>query len=475
MSETRHIHQLGDGDAVFLAIESETTPSQIGGLVLIDGRDNPDFGFEALVARIEQRVPLVPRFTWKIQKVPFGADRPYFVEDERFDPRSHVYRVAVPGRGTMRDLTELAGLLHARPLDHSRPLWEAWWIEGLEDGRVAMLLKMHHCLLDGQAGVGLTEILMDLSADAAADTPIVPMAMCEPSPQSPGLMEVAQRAARNAVTRPRRLFAHGALAAREAAERLVSNPRTPRTPTPSDVPRVYFNDAIGPRRAFAFSSVSLEAVREVKKHFDVSVNDVLLELVGSALRRNLRDAGELPAASLIAICPVSNRSADDKSLDNQIASMPIAMATHLADPAKRLREISRNTTQAKREVAAGRFDFFTAIGEVLAPKAVEWVMRAGEMMVDRMPLPANLVFSNVRGLPVPVYMAGGRVDAMYPMSLLQIGNGLNVTAVSYVDRIDFGFLVDPDLIPDPWQLAEGIPAALEALQTAAAGVVHRAG
>lgn len=472
MSATRNIHQLGDGDAIFLAIESDTAPSHIGGLTVIDGRDNPAFGFEALVARIEERIKLVPRFTWKIQHVPFGADRPYFVEDERFDARAHVNRVAVPGRGTMRDLTDLAGLLHARPLDRARPLWEAWWIEGLEDGRVAMLLKMHHCLLDGQAGIGLAEILMDLAPDA--DAPIIPTAMCEPSPEAPDLVEVTRRAALNAAVRPRKLLGHALQVAREAADRLVSNPRAPRTPGLGDVPRVHFNDVIGPRRAFAFSSVSLEAVREVKKHFDVTVNDVLLELVGSTLRRNLREGGQLPAESLVACCPVSNRSAGDKSLDNQLATMPISMATHLADPAKRLREIHRNTSHAKGEVTSGRFDVLTAVGEVLAPMAVEWVVKGGAKMLDRVPLPANLVFSNVRGLPVPVYMAGGRVDAMYPMSLLQLGNGLNVTAVSYMDRIDFGFLVDPDLVRDPWKLAEGIPAALEALQTAAAGVVHEA-
>ena len=271
------------------------------------------------------------------------------------------------------------------------------------------------------------------------------------------------------------LLGHGRRALREVGDRWLGDPRTARTPTPMDVPRAPFNDVIGPRRAFATASISLEAVREVKKHFDVTINDVLLELVGDALRRVLRENGDLPSDPLVALCPVSHRANGDKSLDNQIGSMPIAIATHMADPERRLRDIHRNTSQAKVEVERGRFDFLTAVGEVLAPKAVEWVMELGERAIDRMPLPANFVFSNVRGLPVPVYMAGGRVDAMYPMSILQMGNGLNVTAVSYVDRIDFGFLVDPDLVPEPEKLAEAIEPALEALQNAAEGVVHRAG
>lgn len=468
----RHVHQLGDGDAIFLAIESERAPSHIGGLTIVDGRDVEGFCFERVLARIEERISLVPRFTWRLHEVPLGVDRPYLVEDPGFDARAHVHRIALPAPGTLRELDEVAALLHARPLDRARPLWEAWWIEGLADGRVALLFKMHHCLVDGEAGVGIAEILMDLAPDA--DTPVVPAEMREPTPSAPGAFDLLGRAARNAVGRVTRLGEHGRRALRDWADAFVGDPLAPRLPSPFDVPRVRFNDVVGPRRAFATTSVSLEAVREVKKHFDVSVNDVLLELVGASLRRVLREEGDLPDGPLVACCPVSRRAAGDKRLDNQIASMPIPLATHLADPAKRIREIHRHTAHAKAEVERGRFDFLTAVGEVLAPKAVEWVVAASERAIDRVPLPANLVFSNVRGLPVPVYLAGARVDSMIPLSVLQLGNGLNVTAVSYVDRIDFGFLADPDLVADPRRLADGVPLALEALQNSAEGVVHRA-
>lgn len=467
-----HIHQLSDGDAIFVAVESDRAPAHIGGLTLIDGRQNEGFGYERMVERIEERLSLVPRFTWKLQEVPFGLDRPYFVADDQFDARSHIHRVALPGQGTIADLHELAALLHARRLDRGRALWEAWWIEGLEDGRVALLIKMHHCLVDGEGGIGLSEILMDLSPDAEA--PLIPTAMNEQPPVAPATTDLATRAVKHGFERPRRLLDHGFNMLRSFGERWVADPEAPSSPTPFDVPRVHFNDSIGPRRAFAAASVSLEAVREVKKHFDVTVNDVLLELVGASLRRMLREQGDLPEAPLVAVCPVSRREAGDKRLDNQIGSMPIAIATHRADPAERLREINRNSSHAKADVAAGCFDFMTAVSEVLAPKGIEWLISAGDLAIDRMPLPGNFVFSNVRGLPVPAYMAGGRVDAMYPMSVLQVGNGLNVTAVSYMDRIDFGFLVDPDLVSDPQQIADGIPSALEALQTAVAGVVHAA-
>ena len=469
MSE-RHIHQLGDGDAIFVAVENERAPSHIGGLTLIDGRGREGFGFEHMVERIEQRIALVPRFGWKLHEVPFGLDRPYFVEDERFDARAHVHRIALAGEGSLRDLHDLAALLHARPLDRSRPLWEAWWIEGLADGRVAMLIKMHHCLVDGEGGVGLTEILMDLSPDA--EQPLVPVEMQERAPVAPEPADVATRAAQNALTRSSRLFGHGLSALRSLGEQWLGDPMTRYAPTSAEVPRADFNDVVGPRRAFASASVSLETVRELKKHFDVTVNDVLLELVGASLRRSLRERGALPERSLVACCPVSHRKSGDKTLDNQIGAMSVSIATDLADPAQRLKAINRSASHAKEKVTRGGFDLMTAVGEVLVPKALELLTAVGDVALDRMPLPGNFVFSNVRGLPVPVYMAGARVDAMFPMSMLQVGNGLNVTAVSYMDRIDFGFLVDPDLVDDPQDLADGIPVALEALQAAAEGVLH---
>ncbi len=468
----RHIHQLADGDAIFVAVESDRAPSHIGGLTIIDGRDVDGFGFERMVARIEDRISLVPRFGWKLLEVPFGLDRPYFVEDADFVPRSHIHRIALAGDGTLRDLHDMAGLLHARPLDRSRPLWEAWWIEGLADGRVAMLIKMHHCLLDGEGGVGLAEILMDLTPDA--DQPLIPVEMQEHAPAAPAANEIVARAAKNAITRSGKLFDHGVSALKSLGEQWLGDPSTRYAPRSAEVPRAEFNEGVGPRRGFASASVSLESVRELKKHFDVTVNDVLLELVGASLRRSMRERGALPQDSLVACCPVSRREAGDKTLDNQIGTMSVSIATHLADPAQRLKSIHRSAAHAKRKVSRGGFDLMSAVGEVLSPNAIQWLMSASGLALDYVPLPGNFVFSNVRGLPVPVYMAGAKVDAMYPMSILQVGNGLNVTAVSYMDRIDFGFLVDPDLVEDAQAIADGIPVALEALEAAAQGVVHAA-
>jgi diacylglycerol O-acyltransferase len=474
MTSETTVKQLPDGDAVFLSTETDTAWGHIGGMSILDPTGVPGFGYEKLVRAIEQRLIHVPRFRWKLLEVPFGLDRPYWVECPDFDLRKHVHRIAVPSPGTMKELGELAGHLFARPLDRSRPLWEFWYIEGLADGKVAMFMKNHHCLMDGQAGVGLAEVLTDLSPDATAP-PIVPDVMKEGTPVAPSALAIAAQATRNAVTRQVKRALHigrGLRAAASAWWPSASDEFAP--PSWSDVPPLSFNKLVGMRRSFACASLDLEELKSIKKHFDVTLNDVVLEVIGGALRRWLRAKGELPERPVVAMCPVSLRAEGDQSLSNQITMMPVALATDLDDPADRLRRIAKNSARSKETVKQGSFDVLAAVSESLAPGLVGLLMRAMAIAPDSVPLPGNLVVSNVRGVPIPLYTAGARIDAIYPMSVLQAGQGLNATVVSYMNKMEFGFTVDPDLVPDVHALCEQIHRSFEELQAAAEGVVHRA-
>jgi hypothetical protein len=155
-------------------------------------------------------------------------------------------------------------------------------------------------------------------------------------------------------------------------------------------------------------------------------------------------------------------------MGNQLTSMPVSLATQLADPAERLRAIHQSADGAKQRTRDGAFEFITALGESLAPAALHFVMQTAHRAPRLAPMPGNLVCSNVRGLPIPTYMAGARVEELYPMSMLQVGSGMNVTAVSHDDQVDVGFLVDPKLVPDPWLFADRLPRALAELVAAAA-------
>ena len=462
--EEQHLRQLADADSVFVELETTEAPSHIGALTILDPSTASDFSFDRYIEILSERIDLVARLKWKLREVPLGLDRAYWVEDPDFDVRNHVHRVGLPTPGDRASLAQLAGYIHSKPIDRSQPLWESWWIEGLEHGRVATLLKVHHSMVDGESGIGLSEVLMDLTPEPQHDVQ-VSEAMREPRPREPALWELGLAALRNGIQLPGRFAFHASRALRDGLRGVLKS--SPSSSAPH-VPRVSFNGRLGRPREFAFTSIPLAPLRDAKKHFDVRMNDVLLELVASSLRRGLLARDELPEASLVALCPVSLRARGDQRLGNQLTSMPVSLATDLEQPIRRLEAIHESAKLAKSRLEDGAFETITAMGESLLPAALRLLMRVAQAAPKLVPLSGNLVVSNVRALPVPTYLAGARVEEIYPMSMLQVANGINVTAVTQNDQVDFGFLVDPHLVPDPWVYAEGIQVALSELEQAAA-------
>jgi diacylglycerol O-acyltransferase len=452
--------QLSDSDSVFISIESPTAASHIAGLTIVDPSTSSEFSFERYLQILRERIKLVPRLKWKLFQPPLGFDRAYWVEAEDFDARDHVRRETLRSPGDKAALAQLAGALHAEPLDRTRPLWQCWWIDGLEGDRVAVLLKMHHCLMDGQSGIGLSEILMDLSPEPVRDLQL-DLDPDDSPPRRPTLWEIGQAALANGLNRPRAIVVHGQRAIRDGLGRILD---APAEAVPPRVDRVSFNGKLSRERSFATASIPLGPLRDAKKHFNVTMNDVILELVASSLRQGLLAHDALPDSPIVGLCPVSLRRDGDPRFANQISSMPVALATDLPDVSARLTAIHESAEAAKQRLASGAFESLAALGECLVPGALRLLTRVAQELPSLLPLPANLVISNVRGLPVPLYLAGARVEELYPISMLQVANGMNVTAVSHEDQIDFGFLVDPTLVQDPWIYANGIHAALRELE-----------
>jgi WS/DGAT/MGAT family acyltransferase len=272
--------------------------------------------------------------------------------------------------------------------------------------------------------------------------------------------------ARNLLLAPTAWARFGAAALRAALGALpeLRDPKAP--PLPIAIPRVSFNAEVGPERAFACASVPLESVKEVKKHLDVTVNDVVLAVTGGALRRYLARRRELPRRPLVALVAVSTRSEGNASLGNQVTMAPVDWATDARDPVARVRRIHAGAKRAIERARAAGPDLVSALG--LFPPALVSPFVAGAGARFALALnPGTAIVSNVRGTPVPLYTAGARIETMYPLSVLATGQGLNFTAVSYRGRVDFGLTVDPRLVPEPWSLADAIPAALEELRQAA--------
>lgn len=457
------MEQLPGSDAIFLAMETPTTHAHIGGVAILEP-SSQTFGFDRFVATLEERLGKLPRFRKKLKEVPFGLERPYFVETD-FDIMNHVKRIAVPSPGGLRDLAELINTLYPTKLDRRLPLWEFWWIEGLEGGKVAVFSKTHHALIDGMSGVGLAELMCDLEPDPKTTPVARPAKRPRRRNDEPGDLELLARGLWHSFGTPIRVARYAQQAIRRGAV-MLPFAREGRMATAG--PKLSFNSEISARRAVGWTSISLSDVRAIKKHFDVKVNDVVLELCASAVRRYLDANHELPRESLVVSCPVSTRSKDDSGeMGNQVGSMSVDWATDIVDPVERLMQIHANTKDAKEMGEAIRAREIQAMGDTIAPAVLNLAYRTISRTAARMPAAANAVVSNVPGAPVPLYMAGGRVEANYPVSIIVPGMGVNITVISYVDRMDFGFTVDPELVPDPWFLSDGIPIALQDLKDAA--------
>ena len=454
------MEQLPGSDAVFLSMDTATVYAHVGALTVLDPSDASSFSFARIREVVNERVREIPRFMQRLRRVPLDLDRPYLVEDPHFGIDNHLHRIAVPSPGSMRELGELAGHLHAQHLDRRKPLWEMWFIEGVEGGKVALYVKTHHCLIDGASGIGLGEMLYDMSPDPPPRKP-APKKPRRKQTREPSDLALATRGLLSAMRTPGRLTRYGFQMARQLAT-MRPYLNAPEMPSFTGVPQVSFNAPLGPRRALACASVPLADVKDLKKHYDVKLNDVVLELTASAVRRYLAARKELPRESLVVAVAVSTRTEGDASLGNQVTSMFVSWATDVADPAERLLRIHKNVSKAKEMEKALRAREIQAIGDTAPPRLINLAWRA--LAAAGVPAPANLMVSNVPGPPMPLYIAGARIECMYPMSILAPTQGLNVTVISYRGNIDFGFIVDPELVPEPWDLAEGIPLALEELK-----------
>jgi diacylglycerol O-acyltransferase / wax synthase len=462
------IHRLSGTDTGFLYGETPSWHMHVSAVLVIDPTSTPEpFTFDRLRKHIAERVHDVPQFRWKLRQVPFGLDRPVMVEDLDFDVDYHLRHVAVPPPGGPEQLGNLIGEIVSWKLDRNRPLWEMWLIDGLEHGYKALLAKIHHSIIDGVSGSELATVLLDLDPNPPErEAPVD-----ERSHEGvPGDVELFVRGLGQWFLTPWRLARFGRQSVRQLRRVLPLQRRESAPPIPFQSPRTRFNAQLTPHRRFAYTTISLADAKQVKDAFDVKLNDVVLALCAGALRRYLEAYDELPPEPLIAQCPVSTRPEEDKrEVGTQVAAMFASLATDIDDPGARLMAINESTQGAKQMQSAMSAEKIMGISEAAGPALIELAARmytAAGLDTRTRPV-MNLIISNVPGPPFPLYTAGATVKAMYPMGPLLFGTGINITVFSYVDRIDFGFMVCREVVPDPWAIADGIPIALAELTKAA--------
>ncbi|MGH3411847.1 MAG: WS/DGAT/MGAT family O-acyltransferase [Marmoricola sp.] len=464
------VTRLSGLDASFLYLENPEQLMHVCGLILLDPGTMPGgYSFDGLKAELEQRVPDIGMFTRRLKGVPLGIDHPLWVQDEHFDIDRHVHRLAVPPPGGEAELSELCGHLAGLPLDRSRPLWEMWVVEGLASGQVAVFSKMHHASVDGVSGANMISHLCTLEPDA---TPPDVAPAGRPS-RTPGDAELFARGVLTNLTKP----LHAVRLVRNTAGVLVGTLDRARSGTtmaaPLTAPRTSFNGTITGHRSIAYVDMSLDRVKQVKNALPgATVNDVVLAVSGGALRRYLRDRGELPETSLLATVPVSvHGTSMREGGSNKVSSLFTRLGTDEADPLERLRQLSVSNANAKEHHNAIPADTLQEWAHFAAPRtfglAVRMVSRL--RLAEKGPVIHNLVISNVPGPPVPLYFMGARIDALYPLGPVFHGAGLNITVMSNNGQLHVGVIACRESMPNAWELAEDFPKELDALHGAAVG------
>ncbi|MGH9138563.1 MAG: WS/DGAT/MGAT family O-acyltransferase [Acidimicrobiales bacterium] len=464
------MRRLRGQDAAFLYGETPTWHMHVCSVGIVDPTGS-DYSFERLRQLLLERLPQVPQFRWKAVEVPFGLDRPGWVEDPDFDADYHIRRIGVPAPGTREQLDDLVGHLVSYKLNRDRPLWEMWVVEGLEGGRVALLAKVHHAIIDGVSGAGLGEVLFDI--EPTPRPPDVTVRDSLHDSRVPSQTEMLVRGALNATVftalRTARFAAQTVRQAATASTFLTRSERRP--PMPFQAPRTRFNGELTPHRAYASARVSLERMKSLKRAFDVKLNDVVLALCAGALRDYLAAHGELPDGPLLAQVPVSLRTdADRHEVGNKVGTMFVSLASDIDDAAERLRTIYASSQDAKEMRLALSAGDIQGITETAPPALIALGARVISLagLGGRTAPPVNVIISNVPGPPIPLYVAGARLESLVPLGPLLIGIGLTITVFSYVDNVDFGFMTCPELAPDIERLAERVPVALEELEKAEA-------
>lgn len=454
MASTRQVEREG---MLFIAGETGDVYQHTAGLVILDTANCPDFSFEYLKEKFIERIKDVPQFRWRLEEVPLALDMPYWVEDEEFCYDNHFKRIAVPSPGDREALAEVVAYLYSKHLDRSRPLWECWMIEGLEGGKYAILEKLHHCIMDGQGASKLGELLCDLEPDASP-RPMDPTIRDAKAGELPDWLVMTSKTAAHLARFPGAMYRHAFdMVTPKVLERLGLKKSQRKSSDPTPVTR--FNGDISADRGFVFGSLSLTGIKAVRKAFTVSVNDVLLALVSTSLRNYLQARGELPELSLRTGIPVSLRTDDDEDISNRVTQVPVTLATDVDDPVARLMAISADCDEAKQLVHSGGKGMIELI-QIMPPWMVTAMMGITPPEQSAQMIGSNLIVSNVRGSDHPLYIAGARLETMYPMSIITRGLGINFTCVSYQEQVDVGVTIAPELVPDPWEIVDGLDEAL---------------
>jgi WS/DGAT/MGAT family acyltransferase len=450
-------------DASFLYLEDQTTPMHVGGIAVFR-KPRTGFDYDGLVALIEQRLSLVPRYRQKVVQVPGRLARPVWADDPDFDVTYHVRRSALPKPGSDEQLNDLAARLMSRPLDHTRPLWETYLVEGLERNRIAVITKTHHAMVDGIGAVELGQVILDVSATPRPPTESLWM----PQPE-PGVTQLVFDAVAEMVQRPGELVENARSAAMDAAATvqkvaeavtgIVSAAKAAARPAPGSP----LNVRISHQRRFATTRTKLDDFRAVRKTHGGTVNDVVLATVSGALRNWLLSRGEAVNSyqTIRALVPLSVRDTESENgVGSKVQAYLVDLPVGESNPVVRLHHISHAMRAHKESGQSVAADTLVRVGGLTPPTLHALGARAASSFSRRI---FNVVVTNVPGPQVPLYAAGAKMIEMFPIVPLAKNQALSIGVTSYDGGVYFGLNADRDAMSDVDVVAGMVEESLEEL------------
>jgi WS/DGAT/MGAT family acyltransferase len=455
-----HFDRLTAIDASFLHQEGPTSHMHVGAISLFEGPPPP---YTELLDALRERLHLVPRYRQKLSVPPAASGRPLWIDDPTFNLEYHVRQTALPHPGSEEQLMLLVARIFSQQLDRSKPLWETWLVEGLDDGGFALISKTHHALIDGVAGVDLAQVIYDLGpVPTEIDHPGEPWRPApEPTPAEVlaagtlGLLRTGfttAAAAAGLALRPKAALK----GAREAAEGLGEVAWAGMNPAP-ETP---LNVEIGPHRRFAGVRTQLADFRTVKNAFGGTVNDVVLTVVSGALRGWLQSRGvRTEGMELRALVPVSIRGEHEHGTGgNRIAAMRGPLPVYIDDPIARLQAVREDMGALKESKQAVGAEVLASVQNFAPPTILAQASRLN--FSTRL---FNLIVTNVPGPQFPLYVRGRELLDVFPIAFLPKDHALAIAIMSYNGHMNFGLLGDFDALPDIEAIADGIDASLAEL------------
>jgi WS/DGAT/MGAT family acyltransferase len=444
-------------DASFLLVEDDVSHMHIASVGIFEGPEPP---FARIVAMIESKLALVPRYRRIVRHVPFELGRPVWVDDPHFNIDYHLRHTALPSPGGEAELRKLVGRVMSQPLDRSKPLWEIWVVEGLEDDHWALLSKTHHAMVDGVSGSDLLALVFDVSPEPTVPLPVA----WTPEPAPSGLQLAAQasfdllrspyeqiQALRSAVAVPRQALGQ----AREVVKGLSAMTGLVRRPPPSSL-----NGPLGPHRRYAWASTVVSDIKAIRKGSGGTFNDVVLAAVTNGFRELLLDRGESVDRVVRTLVPVSVRPRDghglavgDGTLQNKVSAMFAELPVSIADAAERLDAVSLQMEGLKESKQAVAGEALTSMSGFAPPMLLALGMRVSSRIPQRN---VNTITTNVPGPQIPLYVCGRRMLKAFPYVPLAGHIRVGVAIFSYDGEVNFGVTGDYDTTPDLDVLCRGI-------------------